>query len=111
MSDYVKREEIIDAVIRWIPLSAEERKVDRIIGIMRSLPSADVIDVTQCKKCFYAHHHSKANSISERKRERCKFCKDGTFIGASLMMGNDGDWHKIRFCPNCGAVMRGDSSD
>ena len=37
---------------------------------------------------------------------RCEYCKDGkTFIGAALILGNDGKWHKINHCPNCGAKM------
>lgn len=43
----------------------------------------------------------------EPKRERCEYCKDGGFIGQRIMLGNDEKWHKIRFCPNCGADMRG----
>ena len=40
------------------------------------------------------------------KQERCEFCKDGkTFLGAVLVLGNDGNWHSIRYCPNCGAKM------
>ena len=43
----------------------------------------------------------------EPKRERCEYCKDGDFMGQRIMLGNDGKWHKILFCPNCGADMRG----
>lgn len=40
------------------------------------------------------------------KQERCEFCKDGkTFLGAVLVLGNDGNWHSIRYCPSCGAKM------
>ena len=42
---------------------------------------------------------------SARPKGKCKFCKDGGFIGARLIFGNDGNWHKIRYCPNCGADM------
>lgn len=42
----------------------------------------------------------------EPKQERCEYCKDGDFMGQRQMLGNDGKWHKIRFCPNCGALMR-----
>jgi hypothetical protein len=42
------------------------------------------------------------------KRGRCEYCQDGkSFIGARLMLGNDCQWHDIRYCPNCGADMRG----
>ena len=41
------------------------------------------------------------------ENERCEFCKDGkTFLGAVLVLGNDGNWHSIRYCPNCGAKMQ-----
>lgn len=44
----------------------------------------------------------------ERKKERCEYCKDGkSFIGQVIILGNDATWHKINYCPNCGADMRG----
>ena len=43
----------------------------------------------------------------ERKKERCEYCKDGkSFIGQVAILGNDATWHKINYCPNCGADMR-----
>ena len=43
----------------------------------------------------------------ERKKERCEYCKDGkSFIGQVVILGNDATWHKINYCPNCGADMR-----
>lgn len=34
---------------------------------------------------------------------RCKLCKDGkTILGATHSLENDGEWHKIKYCPNCG---------
>ena len=45
----------------------------------------------------------------ERKKERCEYCKDGkSFIGQEVILGNDATWHKINYCPNCGADMRGE---
>lgn len=39
---------------------------------------------------------------------RCEYCKDGkSFIGARMLLGNDGKWHDINNCPNCGAKMDG----
>ena len=39
---------------------------------------------------------------------RCEYCKDGkSFIGARIFLGNDGKWHEINNCPNCGAKMDG----
>lgn len=35
----------------------------------------------------------------------CEYCQDGTFIGALLLLGNDGEWHKIYYCPNCGKKL------
>ena len=43
---------------------------------------------------------------------RCEYCKDGkSFIGARLILGNDGEWHEINNCPNCGAKMDGGNED
>ena len=45
----------------------------------------------------------------ERKKERCEYCKDEkSFIGQVVILGNDATWHKINYCPNCGADMRGE---
>ena len=42
---------------------------------------------------------------------RCEYCKDGkSFIGARMLLGNDGKWHDINNCPNCGAKMDGDGN-
>lgn len=39
---------------------------------------------------------------------RCEYCKDGkSFIGAEVILGNDGKFHKINHCPNCGHKMDG----
>lgn len=39
-----------------------------------------------------------------RQEERCEFCEDGhSFIGAEILLGNDSEWHTIKYCPNCGA--------
>lgn len=38
--------------------------------------------------------------------KRCEFCRDGkTFIGQIGISGNDGKFHCIYYCPNCGARM------
>lgn len=48
----------------------------------------------------------KALKAEPVKQERCEFCKDGiTFWGAELILDNDGNWHRIRYCPNCGAKL------
>ena len=45
----------------------------------------------------------------ERKKKRCEYCKDGkSFIGQVVILGNDATWHKINYCPNCGADIRGE---
>lgn len=39
----------------------------------------------------------------------CEFCKDGhTFIGAEILLGNDAEWHLIKYCPNCGTKLGAD---
>lgn len=48
----------------------------------------------------------KALKAEPIKQERCEFCKDGiTFWGAELILDNEGNWHRIRYCPICGAKM------
>ena len=43
----------------------------------------------------------------ERPKGRCEYCQDGkTFVGQSIIFCNDNKFHKINFCPNCGADMR-----
>lgn len=44
----------------------------------------------------------------EPVRRGCKMCNaDGgtTYFGAVIDLGNDGEWHKIRFCPVCGREL------
>ena len=42
------------------------------------------------------------------KPRGCPYCDDGrSFIGAVLILGNDGKWHEINHCPNCGADLGG----
>ena len=36
MNDYIKRSDAMDIVVRQIPLSVDERKVDRIIEMIKS---------------------------------------------------------------------------
>lgn len=44
----------------------------------------------------------------ERPKGRCEYCKDGkTFAGQSIIFCADNKFHKINFCPNCGASMVG----
>lgn len=77
MSDLIEREDAIKALYKYSFVSK-----DIIEREINAIPSAD------------------------RPRGECEFCKDSGFIGAKLMLGNDGRWHKIRYCPNCGAKMR-----
>ena len=48
-----------------------------------------------------------ALSQPERPKGRCTYCKDGkTFVGQSIIFCNDNKFHKINYCPNCGADMK-----
>ena len=48
-----------------------------------------------------------ALSQPERPKGRCEYCKDGkTFAGTSIIFCADNKFHKINYCPNCGADMR-----
>ena len=57
MSDYIKREDAIDACLeetstKWS--TKEEAEEGRIIAsVIKSLPSADVVKVVRCKDCKY----------------------------------------------------------
>lgn len=117
MSDYIKKEDAIKEV-RKGKINADnewdlshDNGIDKAIRIIKSLSPADVIDVTQCKKCFYAHHHSKANSIAERKHGEWKHdIGDKWYCSYCLnVIHTDGSWEKPtdKFCKECGADMRG----
>lgn len=44
------------------------------------------------------------SALSEK---RCIYCKEGrSFIGQTIMFGNDIEPHVINFCPNCGRLLR-----
>ena len=41
------------------------------------------------------------------KRDSCEYCNDtARLTGAKWQLGNDGQWHSIRFCPNCGRMIK-----
>ena len=101
MSDYIKREDAINAIERtWIN-GTSLCSADKAEEIIKSLPSADVV---------------------ERKRGEWIWDKDGMDwnIGAwrcsecgsrNANIGCNGNenpmlWSGSRFCPNCGADMR-----
>lgn len=49
-----------------------------------------------------------AADVEPVRHGRCEYCKDGkSFIGAELILGNDGRFHKINHCPHCGCKMDG----
>ena len=64
MSDYIKREDAIDACLeetstKWS--TKEEAEEGRIIAsVIESLPSADVVEVVRCKDC--KHHEELLNN-------------------------------------------------
>lgn len=54
MADYIKRE----AVLEWFrPYTHEDILLDPVdvIGKIRDIPSADVVEVVRCKDCIYYH--------------------------------------------------------
>lgn len=73
--------------------------------------------MADCKNCIHIEVCKSADSCDGRvpgcrhfepkpKHGRCEYCKDGkSFIGARMLLGNDGKWHEINNCPNCGAIM------
>ena len=90
MSDYIRRESIRNM---YACLDADARVMaGQVVIDIDAIPSVEEVPVVD---------------TVERKRERCEYCKDGSFIGQVVMLGNDGEWHKINYCPNCGARMKG----
>ena len=87
--DLIKRSDAIEALRK---LGHELVVIDKVcslgiagefIDAVRAVPSAD------------------------RPKGECEFCKGGGFIGAKILLGNDGEWHAINYCPNCGCRMKG----
>ena len=97
MAEYIDRDAVTEYLMGRIKGYREMGDRLAIIPLnfamahIKSLPAADVEPV---------------------RHGRCEFCKDGkTFIGAIAMGGNDGRFHRICYCPNCGAKMDGGADD
>lgn len=79
MSDYIKREDALDACYeetssKWS--TKEEVEEGRIIaGVIRSIPSADVVEVVRCKDCIH--------------RQPVKDCMFGECMYAASMVADD----------------------
>lgn len=110
------------------------KKVDereKLIALLKNSPSLDALDddgyamgaddliangvTLNVRDCHWATEQAYKNGYKQGKLDaveaahgRCDYCKDGkSFIRQTTMYGNDGLWHRINYCPNCGAKVDG----
>lgn len=89
MSDYIKREDLMERVGRW-QLNTREA----IAKMIMSAPTADVREIKRGRWSFDTIIFTDADGVSRSgmRGYKCSEC-DGFCIGES------------NFCPNCGAQM------
>ena len=91
MNDYIKREDAINAIERtWIN-GTSLCSADKAEEIIKSLPSADVIE------------RKRGEWINYKDEHQCSVCREYVY-------GNWEEWYDdiYDFCPNCGCQMNGE---
>lgn len=77
MSDYIKREDVIDAVCGDCPYNCSEVRKEKHPCMeykeLMAIPSADVAPVVRCKDCRYYQDNN-----GGYPNANCKWCKDET---------------------------------
>ena len=105
MSDYINREEALNQfyTLYYFPKGSGDQYMGQIESIhdrIRDLPSADVEE----------RKHGKWKEItrygidSQRAICECSVCGGNAWV-------YDDEKRKFKYCPNCGADMRGDSNE
>ena len=95
MSDYIKREDAIEQARRnWT--GEGEWIASTEIQLLKNLPSADVRENVRGEWIYAPIENGMIITM-------CSICKKCSVITPSVK-----EWY--RFCPNCGADMRGDKS-
>ena len=93
MSDYIKREDAVDAIVKHFALNVSRSYVENILD---DVPSADVVE-HKCGK--WIDLEIPLEDGGSMPVQACNICK--TFYPLSYTGGGH------HFCPNCGADMRG----
>ena len=108
MSDYISRQAAIDALNELSEHYTEKGRewhphIDHVLFEIQSLPSADVRENVRGEWIWISSTYDR--KPCEMVYE-CNKCHHKTIVQS---LGMDSPWEK--FCPNCGADMRGENDD
>ena len=89
MTEYIKREDAIEA---FYTATGDGDKADWAVGVIKSIPSADVVE----------RKHGKWVDPADLICYKCTAC--GNYANQGYHLDEPIFWD---YCPNCGADMRG----